>query len=281
MTDLPVVYRGYVNPWDCDEMGHMNVQFYVAKASEALDGLLSSLGVDAAGRLKARVTAHRVRFLKEMHVSDLVAIHGAATAYEGGRLNAVLDIRNGHGEPCNLVNASLDVTLKAPVLAAVEDRPGGLEPGAEGEGTLEAADGFRETIRNSVQLVHCDPDGTLAPRGVMARFSEAQGHLWAMLDAPRAWQREAGLATATLEYRIRYGAKPKAGAIVRNLTAVVAASSRTLRFRHWLFDAETDAMVAAAAGAALFLDKQTRKPVHLPERVAVAAIGLAGDAQTG
>ena len=150
------------------------------------------------------------------------------------------------------------------------DAPG-LKPGDEGEGTLEAAAGFQETIRNVVQPVHCDLDGGLAPRGVMARFSEAQGHLWAMLDAPRAWQREANLATATLEYRIRYGARPAAGSIVRLLTNVVAASAKTIRFRHWLFDAESGEMVAAAAGAALFLDKTARKPVNLPAQVAAAA----------
>lgn len=276
MSTLPIVYRGYVNPWDCDEMGHMNVQFYVAKASEGLDGLLSQLGADAETRAKARVTAHRIRFLKEMHVSDLVLIHGGATRSAHGVVEAVLEIRNERGDVCNFINATVSAGVKGHVLYTEMDRPGGMEAGAEGDGTLAAATGFCETIRNTVQLAHCDPDGRLAPRGVMARFSEAQGHLWSMLEAPRAWQRESGLATATLEYRIRYGAKPKAGALVRLMTAVVAASSRTVRFRHWLFDAETDDMVAAAAGAALFLDKTTRKPVALPENVANAAARLIG-----
>ena len=32
----PVVWRGGVNTWECDEMGHMNVRFYLAKAMEGL-----------------------------------------------------------------------------------------------------------------------------------------------------------------------------------------------------------------------------------------------------
>lgn len=276
MSELPVVYRGYVNPWDCDEMSHMNVQFYVAKASEALDGLLAQLGAGAAARRQARVTAQRIRFLNEMRVSDLVEIAGGATGYADGTLQATLEMRNGLGIACARVDVTAEAALASPALAAVAERPGGLEAGAQGDGTLGAAAGFRETIRNVVQPPHCDLDGGLAPRGVMARFSEAQGHLWSMLDAPRAWQREAGLATATLEYRIRYGAKPKAGSIVRLLTRVAAVSSRTVRFRHWLFDAESDEMVAAAAGAALFLDRETRKPVALPGRVAAAAKAITG-----
>ncbi len=29
-------YQGTVYPWNCDHMGHMNVQFYVAKFDEAI-----------------------------------------------------------------------------------------------------------------------------------------------------------------------------------------------------------------------------------------------------
>lgn len=277
MSEVPIVYRGYVNPWDCDEMGHMNVQFYVAKASEAFDGLLMNLGLGREQRARARIAQHRVRFVKEMHVSDLVEIAGGATAFAGGVLDAALELRNGFGAVCARVDVSArNVDLTSPALIEYASPGGGMEAGAEGEGTLQAAAGFRETIRNTVQLTHCDPDGRLAPRGVMARFSEAQGHLWAMLDAPRAWQREADLATASLECRIRYGTKPQAGSIVRMLTKVVAASSRTIRFRHWLFDAESGELAAATAGSALFLNRADRKPVILPERVASAAAKLIG-----
>lgn len=273
----PIVYRGYVNPWDCDEMGHMNVQFHLAKAGEAFEGLLASLGLDAAVRRNVRIARHRIRYLKEMHVSDLVQIHAAPVRFHDGRVGAVLDVRNGGDEPCVLVETDAEgVALSnAPPLAAF-DPPGGLKPGDEGDGTLEAARGFRETIRSIVRAEQCDRDGGLSPRGVMARFSEAQGHLWAMLDAPRAWQRTAGLATATLDYQIRYGAKPEAGAQVKLLTGIAAASTKTIRFRHWLFDTETDALVAAAAGAALFIDRTTRLAVTLPPQVAAAARSLIG-----
>jgi len=273
----PIVYRGYVNPWDCDEMGHMNVQFHLAKAGEGFEGLLAALGLGPAARTRVKIARHRIRYLKEMHVSDLVRIHAAPVAFHDGRMSAVLDVRNGHDETCVTVEAIAEgVALSmAPELSGFAS-PEGLKAGDEGEGTLEAATGFRETIRNIVRAEQCDRDGGLAPRGVMARFSEAQGHLWAMLDAPRAWQREANLATATLDYQLRYGVKPEAGAQVKLLTGIAGASAKTIRFRHWLFDAETDELVAAAAGAALFIDRATRKAVPLPPQVAAAARRLIG-----
>ena len=40
-------YRGYVYPWHCDEMGHMNTQFYAAAYDSAQMTLLSQLSHSA------------------------------------------------------------------------------------------------------------------------------------------------------------------------------------------------------------------------------------------
>ena len=42
------VWSGGVNTWECDEMGHMNVRFWVAKAQEGLAGLAAQLGMPRA-----------------------------------------------------------------------------------------------------------------------------------------------------------------------------------------------------------------------------------------
>ena len=47
------VWRGAVNAWTCDEMGHMNVRFYLAHALEGLAGVALALGLDDAYSPKA------------------------------------------------------------------------------------------------------------------------------------------------------------------------------------------------------------------------------------
>lgn len=41
-------YRGMVYPWNCDHMGHMNVQFYIAKFDEASWALFNHTGLTAS-----------------------------------------------------------------------------------------------------------------------------------------------------------------------------------------------------------------------------------------
>ncbi|MBV9509111.1 MAG: thioesterase family protein, partial [Caulobacteraceae bacterium] len=63
------VWRGGVNAWERDEMGHMNVRFYLARAMEGLAGLAAALGMPRAFTADANATLlvreHYVRFLRE------------------------------------------------------------------------------------------------------------------------------------------------------------------------------------------------------------------------
>jgi acyl-CoA thioester hydrolase len=65
------LWRGGVNTWECDEMGHMNVRFYVVKAVEGLATLAALIGMPDAFRSDATSTLlvreQHIRFLKEAH----------------------------------------------------------------------------------------------------------------------------------------------------------------------------------------------------------------------
>ena len=45
MSNPVVTYRGAVYPWHCDQMGHMNVMWYVGKFDEATWNLFFRLGL--------------------------------------------------------------------------------------------------------------------------------------------------------------------------------------------------------------------------------------------
>ena len=75
------IWRGGVNTWECDEMGHMNVRFYVTRAMEGLVGLAAALGMpkafapDAGASLLLR--EQHIRFLREARPGGLLHMRGA------------------------------------------------------------------------------------------------------------------------------------------------------------------------------------------------------------
>ena len=78
------VWRGGVNTWECDELGHLNVRFYVARAMEGLVGVASAMGLSGAFRQHANSTLivkdHHIRFLREARVG--ASLHMVAGVLE-------------------------------------------------------------------------------------------------------------------------------------------------------------------------------------------------------
>ena len=86
------VWSGGVNTWECDEMGHMNVRFYVAKAVEGLATLAALIGMPEAFCADANSTLlvreQHIRFLKEAHAG--AALHMVGGVVEMGESEARL-----------------------------------------------------------------------------------------------------------------------------------------------------------------------------------------------
>jgi acyl-CoA thioester hydrolase len=150
-------------------------------------------------------------------------------------------------------------------------RPRGLAPDIiDRDVSVARADALAmfESNRSAVHPYECDAGGRMGPRFFLARVSDAQGHMWARAGLGRHDQLAAGLATATVEMRFLFFKKPVAGELLVMRTGLVEAAEKTLRYRHWLFNAETGEPAFAAEGLGLLFDRGTRKAVPIPEAVA-------------
>ena len=71
-------YQGTVYPWNCDHMGHMNVQFYVAKFDEAIRNLFFYLGMTPTYLRENKrgmvALEQHLNYYKEVHAGDCIYI---------------------------------------------------------------------------------------------------------------------------------------------------------------------------------------------------------------
>jgi len=124
-TSWTLTHRGAVYPWHCDLMGHMNVQWYVAKFDEATWQLLGLLGLTAArlageGLGMAAVDQH-VQYRRELRAGDLLAIRSTVLRVSEKSITFTHEMTNDvTGEVAastTLVGVSLDtVTRRARAL---------------------------------------------------------------------------------------------------------------------------------------------------------------------
>jgi acyl-CoA thioester hydrolase len=299
------IWRGGVTPWQCDEMGHMNVQFYLSAASEGLTGLAAMLGMPRAFTPGASSTLllreHHVRFLKE-------ARPGAGLVMTGGLLDigeteatllqlifhatgepaATITAKVAHVTPRDLrpfpwTRATLEragaLTIAAPDFArprSVSDAPVSSIAG------LKAADDLGMGMGSSGAIMPqgCDVFGRMLPEQMLARVYASVGHIIresqaAVLEAHPELQGRLG--GAAVEYRVLYHAWPSAGDRVQLRSAHKDLTPKLRRVIHWLLDPTSGKAWASAEMVSLFLDLKARRSLTLSE-TALKSMGIAPNA---
>ena len=97
MNGLIDTYRGYVSLQECDEMGHMNIQHYVGKASDAHFNLRAALGLGYEHQAREHTTyvalEHHIRFHRELRTSDLVLIRSGIVEMRDKTMRVYQEVR--------------------------------------------------------------------------------------------------------------------------------------------------------------------------------------------
>jgi acyl-CoA thioester hydrolase len=276
-------WRGGVEAWECDEMGHMNVRFWTKRAVDALVPLAHELGLAPGARLVLR--DQHIRFLKEAHAGAPLVLVGGITGAEGARIGFYAEIlhhRTGevgatfimqleavgaHGQPVAPAQLPGLITIPAHGLprSVPVDQPLPMA-------TLEWAEraGFTRVGLAPVRHSDVDETGALYPEGFIGRVSEAVPTLlsgWreeaaAEASALDGVTRSAG--AAVLEYRLTFHALPRTGDLVAVHSGIVAVADKTMTLQHWLLDPLTGQPWCVAQAVAITFDLVARKAIATP-----------------
>jgi len=274
MSELRTVWQGTANAWECDEMGHMNVRYYLAKAEDALAGLLADLG---AGALAVR--AQHIRYLRETRAGTPLLIRaGVLAAGDRAYFEFV---------------SPFDGVVRATVVSALG---GALPPGSRVElpphgaprglpetppcrsaslGEAEAA-GLREIFRGVVRREQLDEDGALRPHQVVAMISDGVAHLMMHITPERGLGAlTGGIGGAALEQRIVFRAPARLGDQLTLRSGVMEAGEKTMRFCHWLLNRHSGEAVATCEVVAVAFDLAARRAIALPAETRARIAGMA------
>jgi acyl-CoA thioester hydrolase len=74
-----LTYKGTVYPWHCDEMGHMNVMWYVGKFDEGTRHFFHALGLTPAflreNKRGMAAVEQTIQYKRELLAGDIVTVH--------------------------------------------------------------------------------------------------------------------------------------------------------------------------------------------------------------
>ncbi len=285
---MQVLWRGNANAWECDELGHLNVRFYMAKAQEALGGLTDQLGMHRAFAPDATATLIPrdicIRFLAEarpgapLHISGGVVSHDetsltvAMILYHAasGAPAATFEIRAEHahtitGRVFAWPQRSLDVLSSSLVKRPELLTPRSLSQAAPSDAlSLARANelGLQEIGRGRINREELDAFGRMRAEFGIGKVSDSVIHF--SDGFPEQWQAFAEntpltVASAVLESRLHFRRFPTQGEgfVIRSGLKSATETVRTLV--HWALDPVTGKPLWSMEAVACMLNLETRR----------------------
>jgi acyl-CoA thioester hydrolase len=288
------IWRGGVNTWECDEMGHMNVRFYVARATEGLVGLAAALGLPHAFTAHAESTLlvreQHIRFLREAHAGAALHMTGGVVEIgddearllqllwhtETGQLAATFQTvvahvtpRDGRPFPWSARTRELARTLTVEISDQAAARSVSLGPVESIAGLAKADEiGLVRIASGAVQPGDCDIFGRMRPEQFIGRVSDGiprlvRGFRDTVSGASSEQPKRVG--GAVLEYRLVHLDWPRAGQRLEIRSGLKTADARTKTMVHWMVDPETGKAWGTSEAVAVTFDLDARKIVAITD----------------
>ncbi|OYX93480.1 MAG: thioesterase, partial [Caulobacter sp. 35-67-4] len=286
------IWRGGVNTWDCDEMGHMNVRHYIVRAMEGLAGLAAELGLPHAFTPYANATLlvkeHHVRFLREAHagatlhmlggvieISDTEArllqllVHSATGELAATFQTTVVHATPREGEvfPWPKATRERARAMMVEVPEKARSRSIALDPFVPTV-SLERAEalGLKRIGLGALSPTECDVFGRMRAEQFIGRVSDGIGSFigpFRDVIVAHADHKPTRFGGAVLEYRLVYLRWPRAGDRVELRSGLMGSDPRTMRMAHWMVDPATGLPWGTSEAVAITFDLDARKAVPI------------------
>ena len=277
-------FRGAVETWECDQMLHMNVQFYMSKASASFAHLQNALGLSPA-RIRDDKRALcfqslRIQYKSEMRMGECMhgfsgirsvsddVISGFIHLFDS-RKNILSGVYEFTARYADLVSGEilpLPAFVREKADALVDDHSDQYVPAPMKCMIMPAKhmDHMFETSRSAVDVWECDADSNMEMQPIVGRFSDAAGHVMGHVGMTREMQKERNLGSAALDYYTEFHSPIKVATSLILKSALLDRKPKNFIFGHIMIDADTNKIVSNTTVLGCYFDMTARKSVLLP-----------------
>lgn len=124
-----------------------------------------------------------------------------------------------------------------------------------------------ETYRGIVRPHHHDHMDHMNVQWYTGKFDEATWHLLSTVGLTFAYFKAEQRGMVALDQRTQYKEEVMAGNLLVCRSEILDVKEKIVRFKHHMYNAESDALVATTELVGAHLDRQERKTCPLPEAI--------------
>lgn len=277
------LWRGNANAWECDELGHLNVRAYIAKAMQAAGALADDIGMPRAYTQAAAATLIptriHVRYLAEVRPGAPLTIEGGVSEIRETGLQAVFMMRDpfrdslaatlivdfDHASPGEGRAFAWSPRLREAIEALRVDGPAqaqarGVDPDPpfESDSLGRARElGLTRIGLGRIGTEDLDGFGRMRPELTMGKVSDSAVHMAEIFPEEL---REDGppLAGAVLEARIAIRRLPRTGEGYQIHSGLIDASETVRRVGHLVHSTGAGAPLWSVQAVVCLMDLDAR-----------------------
>jgi acyl-CoA thioester hydrolase len=278
-NNLYSAYKGIVRQTDCDQMSHMNVQFYFDKHSTAIKNLFNEISIPFKKNIAFTVKKERCIFSKEVHLNCSLEIIFFIQYVEENELKLsskfyCLDNKNisAHFETIisfetesNLIEVINDIFLSDKLTYLNKFNFEKLRKLSDKRPPKTINKNAFLSCKKAVNTWDLGFDLMGTSQFKVGCVSDAATHFFTVCGADYNWRTKYNIGSAALDYSVRYYKCAPLGMAVSMYSNFTKIGNKSLKFIHHMVDDASGDIIMDIEIVAVLFDLEKRVSMIVPE----------------
>ncbi len=281
-------FRDLVRKEDCDQMSHMNVQYYFGKHADAIKCLFNKINSFSTDKIDYKILNERCIFSREVHPNSVLEIVFKVKSIENNELLLFskvysIDHENVSAYFETSISFKLNENIKKIILDLFSSNCStflnelefsNLRPLTDNRPPQNYSRDAFISCKSAVNTWDLDHKGVASSQFKIGCVSDAATHLFTFCGADFNWRNEHDIGSAALDYSVRYFKDAPLGMAVTMHTNFTKLGNKSLKFIHHMVDDGTGDVIMDIEIVAVLFDLKKRKSLVVPEDFRVTASKL-------
>ena len=281
-------FKDLVRKEDCDQMSHMNVQYYFGKHADAIKCLFNKINSFSKNKIDYKILKERCIFSREVHLNSALEIVFKVKSIENDELlllSKVYSIDHENVSAYFETSISLDINEQIKNIISNlfsldtitflnELEFSNLRPLTDNRPPQNYSKDAFISCKSAVNTWDLDYEEMGSSQFKIGCVSDAATHLFTYCGADFNWRNEYNIGSAALDYSVRYFKDAPLGMAVTMHTNFTKIGNKSLKFIHHMVDDSTGDVIMDIEIVAVLFDLKKRKSLVVPEDFRIKASKL-------
>ena len=281
-------FKDLVRKEDCDQMSHMNVQYYFGKHADAIKCLFNKINSYSKDEIDYKILNERCIFSREVHLNSVLEVVFKVKAIKNNELLLLTKIYSIDHENVSAyfetaISMNINQKTKSIILNLFsldtttflnELEFTNLRPLTDNRPPQNYSKNAFMSCKNAVNTWDLDYEELGSSQFKIGCVSDAATHLFTYCGADFNWRNEYDIGSAALDYSVRYFKDASLGMAVTMHTNFTKIGNKSLKFIHHMVDDSNGDVIMDIEIVAVLFDLQKRKSIIVPEEFREKALKL-------